>query len=105
MTKQDQPGAPSVEAYASPDALSILHNPAFTQYKYMPRLPRKTSVLTVRVAPEVKAALEKAAAAERRSLANMLEVAVLAYCRGSDGTRQPDAGNNPPKKRKPIPMK
>jgi len=46
----------------------------------MARLPIKTSVLTVRVAPEVKATLQSAAIAERRSLANMLEVAVLAYC-------------------------
>jgi predicted transcriptional regulator len=46
----------------------------------MARLPIKSSVLTVRVAPEVKASLQNAAIAERRSLANMLEVAVLAYC-------------------------
>jgi predicted transcriptional regulator len=46
----------------------------------MARLPIKSSVLTVRVAPEVKASLQSAAIAERRSLANMLEVAVLAYC-------------------------
>jgi predicted transcriptional regulator len=46
----------------------------------MARLPIKSSVLTVRVAPEVKESLQNAAIAERRSLANMLEVAVLAYC-------------------------
>jgi uncharacterized protein (DUF1778 family) len=42
---------------------------------------RKTSILTARIAPEVKLALRAAADAERRSLANMLEVAVLEYCK------------------------
>jgi predicted transcriptional regulator len=46
----------------------------------MARQIRKTAVLTVRLAPEVKASLQAAADAERRSLANMLEVAVLEYC-------------------------
>jgi hypothetical protein len=46
----------------------------------MTRSPKKTSVLTVRITPEVRAALQRAAADERRSLANMLEVAVLSYC-------------------------
>jgi predicted transcriptional regulator len=56
----------------------------------MPRIPTKTSVLTVRVAPEVKAALQEVADTERRSLANMLEVAVLAYCGKSHSTRKPE---------------
>jgi predicted transcriptional regulator len=51
---------------------------------------RKSSVLTVRIAPDVKAALQAAADAERRSLANMLEVAVLAYCGKSVSTRKPE---------------
>ena len=54
----------------------------------MARIPKKTSVLTVRVAPEVKAALQDAADTERRSLANMLEVAVLAYCGKPASTRK-----------------
>jgi predicted HicB family RNase H-like nuclease len=52
--------------------------------------PRNSSVLTVRIAPDVKAALQAAAGAERRSLANMLEVAVLAYCGKSVSTRKPE---------------
>jgi len=55
----------------------------------MVRLPIKSSVLTVRVAPEVKASLQSAAIAERRSLANMLEVAVLAYCSRSKPAQSP----------------
>lgn len=46
----------------------------------MPRPKLKTTTLTVRIEPKVKEALASAANAERRSLANMLEVAVLAYC-------------------------
>jgi hypothetical protein len=50
----------------------------YTQQMPRPRL--KTITLTVRLEPRVKKALASAASAERRSLANMLEVAVLAYC-------------------------
>jgi predicted transcriptional regulator len=46
----------------------------------MPRAPRKTAVLTVRLSPDVKDALQACAKLERRSLTNMLEVAVLDYC-------------------------
>jgi hypothetical protein len=46
----------------------------------MPRPKLKTTTLTVRIEPKVKEALVSAANAERRSVANMLEVAVLAYC-------------------------
>lgn len=42
---------------------------------------RKSATLTIRVAPEFKEALRAAAATERRSLANMVEVAVIEYCR------------------------
>lgn len=41
----------------------------------------KTEVVSARVAPDVKAALSAAAEAERRSVASMLEVMVLTYCR------------------------
>lgn len=47
----------------------------------MPRPKLKTTTLTVRVEPALKKALAAAAAHERRSLANMLEVMVLAWCR------------------------
>ena len=41
----------------------------------------KSQVGSVRVEPQIKAALQKAADREMRSLANMLEVMVVAYCR------------------------
>lgn len=42
----------------------------------------KSQVVSVRVEPHIKAALQTAADREMRSLANMLEVMVVAYCRG-----------------------
>lgn len=55
----------------------------------------KTEVVSVRVAPRIKAALQRAAESEMRSQANMVEVMVLEYCkaRGIDpeeGTVKPD---------------
>ena len=41
----------------------------------------KTEVLSVRVPPHIKEALQRAAERELRSVANMLEVMVVAYCR------------------------
>ncbi|WP_425259801.1 hypothetical protein ACPOLB_02945 [Rubrivivax sp. RP6-9] len=41
----------------------------------------KSEVVSVRVEPPIKAALQGAAEREMRSLANMLEVMVVAYCR------------------------
>lgn len=41
----------------------------------------KSQVVSVRVEPPIKAALQAAAEREMRSLANMLEVMVVAYCR------------------------
>ena len=41
----------------------------------------KTTVISVRVPPDIKAALTTAAQVERRSLATMVEVMVLDYCR------------------------
>lgn len=43
----------------------------------------KTEVVSVRVAPQIKAALQAAADKERRSLANMIEVMVMTYCHGN----------------------
>jgi len=45
----------------------------------MPRPRTKTIAATIRLSPEVRAAWEAAAAAERRSLASMFEVAMLEY--------------------------
>lgn len=42
----------------------------------------KSEVISVRVEPHIKAALQTAADREMRSLANMIEVMVVAYCRG-----------------------
>lgn len=41
----------------------------------------KTQVVSVRVEPHIKEALQLAAAREMRSLANMVEVMVVTYCR------------------------
>ena len=41
----------------------------------------KTDAISVRVPPDVKAALVAAADQERRSLATMVEVMVLEYCK------------------------
>lgn len=41
----------------------------------------KTEVVSVRVPPDVKAALVSAAEQERRSLASMIEFMVLDYCK------------------------
>jgi len=42
---------------------------------------QKTAVLTVRIAPLVKMAAEKAAAKDHRSVTNFIEVLVLEHCR------------------------
>lgn len=44
----------------------------------------KSQVVSVRVEPPIKAALQAAAEREMRSLANMLEVMVIAYCRAHE---------------------
>ncbi|QDX21469.1 hypothetical protein FP568_09540 [Pandoraea pnomenusa] len=41
----------------------------------------KSQVVSVRVEPHIKVALQSAAEREMRSLANMVEVMVVAYCR------------------------
>ena len=48
------------------------------------RAPTKTATVTLRVSPEVKRLLAKAAEADRRSLANMFEVIVMDYCERHD---------------------
>jgi hypothetical protein len=47
----------------------------------MARTRTKTATLTLRVDPKVKDLLAQAAQTDRRSLANMLEVMVIEYCR------------------------
>lgn len=41
----------------------------------------KSQVVSIRVEPRIKEALQSAATHEMRSLANMVEVMVVAYCR------------------------
>ncbi len=53
------------------------------------RTQAKTATLTLRVPPEVKALLAAAAEADRRSLANMLEVIVHEYCDRQGITAKP----------------
>lgn len=47
----------------------------------MPRVRRKTEVATIKLTPEVRRAWEAAAETERRSLANVFEVAILEYAK------------------------
>jgi hypothetical protein len=60
----------------------------------MPRPKTKTEVATIKLTPQVRAAWEAAAGLERRSLANMFEVAILAYCE-QRGVPVPDVAPPP----------
>lgn len=60
----------------------------------------KTEVVSVRVPPDVKAALVEAADQERRSLATMVEVMVLDYCKTHGITATPIRAGKPAKSRK-----
>lgn len=67
----------------------------------------KTEVVSVRVPPDVKAALAAAAHAERRSCASMLEVMVLAYCKSrgiASPAYPPKAPPATPRNPKPKPQ-
>lgn len=57
----------------------------------------KSSVVSVRVEPRVKQALQAAAEREMRSQANMVEVIVLAYCRANNIPVQGDSPDTLPK--------
>jgi hypothetical protein len=50
----------------------------------MPMSTLKTEVVSVRVEPHIKEAIQTAAGREMRSLANMVEVMVVEYCRAHD---------------------
>jgi hypothetical protein len=51
----------------------------------MSRRPkRKTAVLSLRVSPPVKAAAERAAERDNRSLANFIEVLILNHCKDKE---------------------
>jgi hypothetical protein len=61
----------------------------------------KSEVVSVRVEPRIKNALQSAADREMRSLANMVEVMVVAYCRAQgfplDGVPEETLSNTKPK--------
>lgn len=62
----------------------FVHNACYLHTKKgAPLSSVKTEAVSVRVEPEIKAALLKAADREMRSLANMVEVMVIAYCRSN----------------------
>jgi hypothetical protein len=52
----------------------------------------KTATLTLRIEPEIKQALQRAAELEHRSIANMVEVLIREYCQGK-GITTADSGN------------
>lgn len=47
----------------------------------MARKKRKTAVVTLRIEPQLKAAAEKAAGRDRRSLTNFIEVLIVERCK------------------------
>ncbi len=59
----------------------------------------KTEVVSVRVPPDVKAALVAAAERERRSLASMVEFMVLDYCKIRGINLPPVSGLKPARTR------
>ena len=66
----------------------------------MPGPKTKTAILSIRIAPSVRAVLEQSAKAERRSLANMAEVLILEGCdrRGITEPALPPTSSNRSKK-------
>ena len=47
---------------------------------------QKTAVLTLRIAPRIKAAAERAAEQDHRSVTNLIEVLLIEHCRKHDIT-------------------
>jgi hypothetical protein len=62
----------------------------------------KTEVVSIRVPPDVKAALVAAAGLERRSLATMVEIMVLDYCKSRGIGTTPAPTSKPARSRKPT---
>ncbi len=52
-----------------------------TAYRSAALATSKSEVVSVRVEPQIKVAIQSAAEREMRSLANMFEVMVVTYCR------------------------
>ena len=57
----------------------------------------KTEVVSVRVEPRIKAALQAVAGRELRSVANMIEVMVVAYCKAHEVPIDEPSKETPPK--------
>lgn len=53
----------------------------------------KTATLTLRIEPEIKQALQRAAEREHRSIANMVEVLVLEHCKAKGIAAGPPTNN------------
>lgn len=51
----------------------------------------KTTTLTFRIEPELKKALRTAAEREHRSIANMVAVLIMDYCKRNDIPLEPDS--------------
>ena len=91
-----------------PWSSSISTVPKYGQMRtkqYMPKPKIKTAILSFRVEPRVRAVIERAADAERRSLANMAEILILEGCerRGITTPESPPVAQatKPKAKRKP----
>ena len=72
---------PSPSAWADVPRKRINRSTSAAQTTKMPRLARKTAILTCRITPQSKEQLALAAELERRSLAGMLEVMVFDWCK------------------------
>jgi uncharacterized protein (DUF1778 family) len=62
---------------------------------------QKTETLNLRVSQRFKTALQTAARRERRSMANMIECLVLAYCEEHDLIKDMDQEDNAPQQTHP----
>lgn len=58
----------------------------------MPRAKTKTMVATIKLTPQCRVAWEAVAMRERRSLSNMFEVAIFAYCERQGIALPPPSG-------------
>jgi hypothetical protein len=49
-----------------------------------PKVKRKTAVLSLRVAPPIKAAAQRAAERDHRSVASFIEVLIINHCKSNE---------------------
>jgi hypothetical protein len=64
----------------------------YTDYTEMTRQKRKTAVVTLRIEPRLKAAAEKAAIHDQRSLTNFIEVLIVERCKSLNIPMDESAG-------------